>query len=433
MFNALGGRYEETGLVYRNSMLKQLKIALREQSSGNGQWSRIKAALENTTLGERNDLIMLRRIGNNIDQFGVVGYKEILGKEPRILITPKLAISPIRRGGECNLIVDSLIKEVVSRVVEFRTVVTASKCDKLIVDVRGKGDIAQQIEMGVKATSSISSGVPVFLNGEILESIIDKLGVIEGIESIGKIRSGIGRVLGWPEGDADEEEAFFEAIELAHTTAGIEAMPKERLTDVFQFETSRTSPRHEARCDLKAIADAAVLEKALLASSSNPMAISGLKLMLSDVAAGNSLVMNLWKRDSNALAALLFVNRSIDVSIDEGGNAKIVILYNPNYTQTSNIVMPETIRLVGDAVISQVICDVQTLTSSALKITPTVDVSVAFMPFSNSTNADNDAYYLCDYVSHALEEVDVELPENASFIGAVSLPIASMDLRALFR
>lgn len=407
--------YEETGLVYRTKVLKELRQQLRERSK-HGRWPKIKAVLDSVTLGERSDIVMIRRIGPGVEELGVVGYREILGKVPRVIIRPRLMMQITARENEDIGIESDCLNEAVSRIIEFRAAVTATACERLEIELSGRQDLCDLMISSIKAIGHLSSGIPLCVNGEIVYGGLGELladGIDDQVEGVPRLFTSVRAAYDWEDRPLTEDEnALLSGLRYAGPFAGLDDLDaSERWTEIF-FGEMRDRPSHYARCTLRATNDVKEMEQALTASASNPLALVGLPFMMKDAASGLANATSVWK-DDRSLSAYTFTTKGIDLRILDDGFCEISYTCMPNFTAASTIDVAAGAEFVAPAIGRQTALDIISLVERAKESFARVKMNVLIIPMMSLGDEIGDI--ILDVVYDEVMGIEGKLPDGVVF------------------
>lgn len=415
----------QTGLIYKNKVMKQLRQALQHRADRSGKWSKAKPAIDSVTLGERNDLVMVENSSRGLENLVIIQYREITGDQPKIRIAPRLAMRLFEReDDECPLW-PAAVSEITARVGEFRSAVAASGEDTVEIVVVGKSDLRGKIIDSLTVMCRLLPGAPVLIDGQLVKGgLMDTFA--EMSEFMDQGEPGVPDtvfqpeiLLGW-QGEWEIAEVYDDdprkLLRFASGDAwkaGTEILFQNSLDRSEWVTSSHTKSRYLARN----ARDITELKNAVVAGGCSPALQSLLPQIYKKASEDRGLLIPIWK-DADSLVGLVTGTKGADVKVARKDHWQIGVGFIP----TVNIMQEEDYAAIsyiaGTALKEQIKFDILSLATTALTQADTVVIDVGALGISGEVGA--KAVILTPFVYEAVELARLALPIGAS-IGNVRI------------
>jgi len=411
------------GLVFQGRLFKDLKTVAKQQASAAGIWSRIKHAFDDVRLGERDDIVMAAQQGYKLTELVIITYRETLGADPKVRISPVLSLVLAPDAVEDTTLWFDAGIEVGSRLMELRAAVAASGGSDLKVSVTGKPALAERLVEHIRAVSTMTPGGDIILNGERISGGLAKtteLLMEEAERNRNRIGPSVDMTLGallqWEINDNIKDEDWVDRhaamLELAESDAWWSAL-------------SRPGDRDEIRIDLRdliedappllagslrRIDDMDALHHALVRSKASPMLQAGAKVLLGTGDFGDMSKCAAWSTEDK-LNVILALRRSVAILKADPEHWHIALGLFPSAMQVGNDMGPAAFGVIGMAAREQTIADVQTLAASALRHAKRVTLDLAgFVP---KREGEDPCATVIEDVLDGIDDAKAGLPEGA--------------------
>jgi hypothetical protein len=194
--------------------LKKLRETFKNSPVARHKWKQLKT-LNDAQVGERADFVVLRWDEHERPEDSevvFVKYREKLGPYASVFIQPVFAVRLGKNDDRDLETWAGVTANVLDRVTDFQTIVTATEGLELRVQLTGPSKLVADLETVLMMGTSILSGVPVFLNGVKMDRMLDN---IETSNVVPNAEHNIGFAFQWPDNEFEEEEADRLALRVA--------------------------------------------------------------------------------------------------------------------------------------------------------------------------------------------------------------------------
>jgi len=265
--------FEQTGLVKRTKILKEVRHHLRDQlSREGGLWTRVKAALDTVRVGERDDIVLVKQLGSEIVGLAIVTYREIHGLRPKVRISP-IIVTEFDSTPDTDVpLWQECIVEVTSRLMELHSAVAASGAEGIDITTTGKATLKAQLD------DSINSVFEVIREGDGFEIKLNDTPITPGVwkqESVWPAENGpmpgtlIGIAAKWSDDDDEDDDYLIprRALKLASHDTWERIQPGKERRAYLDVDIDGTID--EVQCHLSSTNDISRLEQALIGSTTS--------------------------------------------------------------------------------------------------------------------------------------------------------------------
>jgi hypothetical protein len=409
----------DMGLVYKNSVLKQVRRNLQSGSDKFGKWRKLKLAIDAVNLGPRNDLVMIEHSRRGVESIVIVGYRETMGERPSVRITPRLAMRINEKSDDGCPGWPIVINEVVSRIGEFRAAVESAGDDTVAIYVDGREDLREELAAMIKMMSALTPGAPVQINGETVQGgIMERLSELS--EQLPSHPAGVPDhifhpeiALGW-DGEWHIDDRYEEDPRLLLRFASSQSW--RATTDAISSASRSTDPVligvASPRADqyrARPATDLAELQRSLTAGSFSPALQSLLPGLFKADEEDRGILIPIWKGTS--LVALVSGTKGADVKVATPELWHIGVSFIPSLAIVTGDENPTIIELAGAALRETIRADILSIAATALQQTKELVVDVGAMLMSGATPAKRLS--LQRFIHDALDLIRTSLPSGA--------------------
>lgn len=385
--------------------LKKVRDTLKGSRHGRPKWQKLRL-LSEAQISERGDIVTVYWAENPVDgEISFVKYRENLGSAAKVFIQPVFAI---RFGNQPDDDLDSwqeVATIVMDRIIELHGVVTASGGTALDIQMTGTRHLVESLRSFLTKTLTVLSGVPVTLNGQIVNNIEEQFAKERASlgYTVNPTSSDLGRLFRWPDFDDAELEVHRPKLRLASPDDW-----------VWAFEDTLCDTEYERRGDHKVtcgsddrlrelIANADVGDKAGLALE---------KFIDVHRVAGVGL-FGVWQGE-NSLKMLLSLDVSAQFRDVTEDHWHLGLEINARHFRIDKRHdLSDAAYTLGQAVKKQLLLHLVSLSRSCLEHTKAVTFDI-LCPFScGEDEKDMDA--ILDAISDALDDADLHTDDCVKF------------------
>jgi hypothetical protein len=398
-------KFEQAGQVRRSKVMRECRQLLREQTTKSGRWGKIKPVVDAVRLGEREDIVMVRQLGEKITEFAVVTYRERLGAIANVKIAPVLVIRLPNETNEIAGVWENCIVEVTSRLTELHAAVTSSGSDGLDITVGGRPEFQAELLSSINNVFSATGGECVTVNGKPILAIGEGNWTAEsGPPPSLFIRS----LLKW-KNDLEDFAAQRAQLTLAPNDAGVSRLTAADREGVVAFYSNGDQVVKDELCTVSGTTDASVIENGLVGSQIANVLQSGIHNFSVVAQHSHGSIFTVWTRDQR-LVAFADVMKAVAIAKCDATEwhlgLECILMFQTNVDLDDYAAANLIARSVG----SQLEADIETLSKSALRNTTAVTIDVLVWAMGKCGEDQEAVDLILDDIEDLLEEISVDPP-----------------------
>lgn len=406
-----GRPFDQTGIIKRNKILKEYRHMLRDQTTKYGRWSKIKSALDAVQLGERDDIVMVRELGNKIVELAVIIYRERPGATAKVKISPILTVRLPQETEEVVSIWSHCIVEVTARLAELHSAVTASGGDGVEILVEGQDNLKSELVDAIQTMIAVTTGVPVKLNGEPVASSAISEHELWPTDKGPPPSAFIGALLKWNINQADEPFAKERALlSLATDDAGVSRLSEAARVAMIPFYKDQDRDAGEELCTIRGTRDISEVEPGLVGSDMSNVLQIAIGSMAEAARRHQASIFTVWTHDQR-LVGFASAAKLVGILKCDATHWHLGLEYSMLFFTSGRPDEEAMAELVGYSIGSQLGADIEELVRSALLNTDSVTLDVLVWTTTDRENNATDT--LLDQIEDVLDEISDNLPAKA--------------------